>query len=124
MSTYFPCGSPYAFPHSAVQRKINFLKADVRSYQKYNVRVTNLGRKNRFPVILFGNQTHHIFKNCRRRTMNMRVPGTFLRMKKMRCKDRKFKSCHSDRRAPPNAQNVDRLEGCEVYFYRKANGFS
>ncbi len=32
------------------------------SFQKNNVRVTNLGVKNSFPVILFSNQTHHIFK--------------------------------------------------------------
>lgn len=32
------------------------------SYEKKNVRVTNLGVKNSFPVILFRNQTHHIFK--------------------------------------------------------------
>ena len=32
------------------------------SYEKKNVRVTNLGLKKSFPVILFRNQTHHIFK--------------------------------------------------------------
>lgn len=32
------------------------------SYEKKNVRVTNLGLKNSFPVILFSNQSHHIFK--------------------------------------------------------------
>ena len=32
------------------------------SFEKKNVRVTNLGLKKSFPVILFANQTHHIFK--------------------------------------------------------------
>jgi len=32
------------------------------SFEKKNVRVTNLGLKNSFPVILFASQSHHIFK--------------------------------------------------------------
>lgn len=32
------------------------------SFEKKNVRVTNMGLKKSFPVILFANQTHHIFK--------------------------------------------------------------